>query len=157
MEAFNACAIFRESCYYCDYAKLPRVGDCTIADFWGIGRYGTPFLQSTRKGVSLVLANTNKGKTALDNLREVFIEERELEEALVENHNLKAVSRKHPYRDDIIKAFLDNDISLDEINANYHLLDKSLKGKIKILADKIGFYDIVKAVYDNYRFWKGKR
>jgi coenzyme F420-reducing hydrogenase beta subunit len=157
MEAFNACAIFRESCFHCDYAKVPRVGDCTIADFWGIGRYGTAFPHNTRKGVSLVLVNTSKGKDALKELQDVFIEERELQEALVENHNLKAVSKRYPQRDDVIKAFLDSDISLDEINNRYNLLDNSLKGRVKTLADKIGLFDVAKAVYDTYKVWKGKK
>ena len=85
MEAFNACALFRESCYQCDYARLPRVGDCTIADFWGIGRYGVRFQHSTRKGVSLVLANTDKGRAVINELEDVFVEKRSLAEALIEN------------------------------------------------------------------------
>ena len=115
------------------------------------------FPHNTRKGVSLVLANTNKGTVALNELQDVFIEERELQEALVENHNLKSVSRRHPQRDDVIKAFLDCDISLDEINDRYHLLDNSLKGKVKTLADKTGFFDVAKAVYDYYKIQKKKK
>ena len=43
MCAFEKAALFRQSCYICPFAKLPRVGDCSIADFWGIGRHGKPF------------------------------------------------------------------------------------------------------------------
>lgn len=157
MEAFNACAIFRESCYHCDYAKVPRVGDCTIADFWGIGRYGTAFPHNTRQGVSLVLANTGKGKAALNALYDIFIEERDLKEALVENHNLKAVSKRHPYRDEIVRAFLDKNVPLDEIDSKYHLRDKSIKGMIKTLADKIGLFDVAKTVYDVYKVHQVRR
>lgn len=157
MEAFNASALFRESCYHCDYARLPRVGDCTIADFWGIGRYGTPFRHNTRKGVSLVLANTAKGRAIINELGNVFVEERALKEALIENHNLKAVSRKHPKRNEIVSDFLRKDTSLGEINQRYHLVDTSAKTRIKIWATKTGIFDFAKAVYDIYKVYKGSR
>ena len=156
MEAFNASALFRESCYHCDYARLPRVGDCTIADFWGIGRYGARFQHSTRKGVSLVLANTNKGRSVINDLEDVFIEERSLEEALKENHNLKAVSKRHLYREEIVTAFLNKQMSLDAINDKYHLVDTSLKSRIKVIATKVGLFDVVKTVYDYYKMTKHK-
>lgn len=151
MEAFNAGAIFRESCYKCKYAKIPRVGDCTIADFWGIGRYGTPFNHGTKQGVSLVLTNTEKGLTALKNLKESFIEERQLEEALIENHNLKNVSKQHNRRDEIVAAFLNQDMSLDDINKKYNLCDRSIKAVAKNLASRMGLFDLAKSVYDFYK------
>jgi F420H2 dehydrogenase subunit F len=88
MNAFDACAIFRESCYHCKYAQTQRVGDCSLADFWGIGRYGTPFKYDVLKGVSLVLVNNQKGEEALNGLQDTMIEERTLKEALIENHTL---------------------------------------------------------------------
>mgnify|MGYP000019515393 CR=1 FL=1 len=56
-------------------------GDCSIADFWGIGRHGKSFKHNVLKGVSLVLANNAKGINAVQNLQESFVEERTLDEA----------------------------------------------------------------------------
>lgn len=54
MYAFN----YRYSCYDCKFAKIPRQGDITLADYWGVDKY-FPDLDRT-KGVSLVLINTRK-------------------------------------------------------------------------------------------------
>ena len=80
MYAFDKAVLFRKSCYACPYARLPRVGDCSIADFWGIGRHGKSFKHNVLKGVSLVLANNAKGINAVQNLQESFVEERTLDE-----------------------------------------------------------------------------
>lgn len=58
---------YRDSCYECPFATSKRVGDLTIGDYWGIEKYnpellmenGGPFL--SRRGISCVLANTEKG------------------------------------------------------------------------------------------------
>lgn len=148
MEAFDRCALFRKSCYSCPYAKIPRVGDCTIADFWGIGRHGIPFRHDVMKGVSLVLVNNKRGEAALNSLEDVFMEERSLDEALIENGNLIRPSKSHPKRDSIIKAFLDGETSLAEIDRRYNIVDKSMKGLVKMYASKLGLFDFVKRVYN---------
>lgn len=43
MAAFDKSALFRKCCYHCRYASAKRIGDCSIADFWGLGRQGIPF------------------------------------------------------------------------------------------------------------------
>lgn len=151
MNAFDKSAIFRNSCYSCPFAKLPRVGDCTIADFWGIGRHGAPFRHDVQKGVSLVMVNNNKGHSFTDKLEDVFIEERDLDEALIENHNITHPSVAHPKKNDIIAAFLDEDIDLDVICKRYHLTDRSIKGVIKELADRLHVFDGVKFIYNKIR------
>lgn len=151
MRAFDQSALFRSSCYSCPYARLPRLGDCTIADFWGIGRHGKPFKQNVLKGVSLVLANNKKGEETISQLEDVFMEQRTLEEALVENHNITHPSVQHPRRNLIIRAFLNPNKSLDEIAVEFDLIDNSLKGKVKELASKWHVFDMVKSVYNKYK------
>ena len=49
----------RPACYTCPFARLPRVTDVTLADYWGVGsRY--PQYDDNR-GTSLVLVNTPTG------------------------------------------------------------------------------------------------
>ena len=151
MKAFDRSALFRRSCYSCRYARLPRVGDCTIGDFWGIGRHGTPFRHDVSRGVSLVMANNAKGEKALSGLAGVFIERRTLEEALAENHNIIHPSVKHPQRDKIIRSFLDTSKSLGEIASVYGLVDKSVKGAVKDLMCRLNMYNVAKSVYNKLK------
>ena len=53
----------RPACYTCQFARLDRYSDITLADFWGIERIA-PALHDPR-GVSLVLANTLQGARAI--------------------------------------------------------------------------------------------
>lgn len=49
------------ACYHCFFATKERVGDITIADFWG---FKAPTLDwvNTGKGISLILLNNDKGQ-----------------------------------------------------------------------------------------------
>lgn len=151
MEAFNASAIFRKCCYSCEYSSIPRVGDCSIADFWGIGRYGVPFKHDVMQGVSLVIVNTEQGKKTLEELEEVFVEQRTLREALIENPNLKTPSLYNPKRDAIISAFLNPSRSLVDIDKEFQLVDHSLKATVRNWVDKVGLFNVFKRVYNWYK------
>lgn len=148
MKAFTASAIFRKCCYQCRYSSIPRVGDCTLGDFWGIGKYGIPFEYDTRKGVSLVLANTAQGEAALHQLTDCFVEERTLEEALMENHNLKGPSERHADRESIISDFLNPEVSLKKMATKYKLVDFSMKARINNLATRWGLFDFARRLYN---------
>lgn len=50
---FLGSSSYRECCYHCQFAKLPRVGDVTLADFWGAER-DERFKRFARHGLSLV-------------------------------------------------------------------------------------------------------
>ena len=64
MYAFN----YRYSCYDCKFAQIPRQGDITLADYWGVEKY-FPALDRT-KGVSLVLINTRKAIEVWNTVKE---------------------------------------------------------------------------------------
>lgn len=51
--------ILRPCCYACPYKTVNRVGDISIADYWGIEKAAPEF--DDNKGVSLVLVNSDKG------------------------------------------------------------------------------------------------
>ena len=57
----------RESCTECPFAGKERVGDLTIGDFWGIESIDKEI--TDRKGTSLLLVNTEKGRGLLDAIR----------------------------------------------------------------------------------------
>lgn len=53
-------------CENCKYQSVPRYGDLTIGDFWGLSKYDkeTDF----SKGVSVVLTNSEKGKEYIEEI-----------------------------------------------------------------------------------------
>lgn len=55
-------------CQDCKYQKLPRFGDLTIGDFWGISKHDKT--SDFSKGVSVVLCNSDKGKRFLESISE---------------------------------------------------------------------------------------
>lgn len=149
MSAFDKAAIFRKSCYTCHYAKTTRVGDFSIGDFWGLGHQGEPFKYDMTKGVSLLIVNSEKGRTIMKELGEDdFYVKRTLEEAAARNHNLTKVSARPQNRDAVIQAFLDEKMSLDDIEKKYHLIDRSLKKRLSQLSSKLGLYDLLKKLHN---------
>ncbi len=57
--AFSKCMLAKDSCKYCRFARIPRQGDITIGDYWGLGRRKPEW---KGKGPSIVLLNNQKGK-----------------------------------------------------------------------------------------------
>lgn len=54
----------RESCYHCQYKKLPRLAaDISIGDFWGIEDKSA---EDMFKGISVILVNSDNGQKLLD-------------------------------------------------------------------------------------------
>lgn len=95
--------IYRESCYHCTYATPERVGDITIADFWGIGTR-TPFLHNVENGCSLILPNTKKGEVLFKAISPMIeYELRDWDEAFKVNHQLYKSTKKPAKRDLAIK------------------------------------------------------
>ena len=60
---------FRYSCYNCPFARIPRQGDITLADYWGVKEF-FPDMDETN-GVSLILLNTETGVQIFDNVKDV--------------------------------------------------------------------------------------
>lgn len=71
----------RKTCGSCLYARLPRVADLTLADFWG---YRGRLLEiNPDRGVSLIAVNNDKGKRLLGQIsKQVHLEKTEAAVAL---------------------------------------------------------------------------
>lgn len=125
MGAFFKGLTYRESCFRCPYANLKRMGNFTIADFWGIGRHGKPFKKDVSSGISLVLDNCGRMITLIDELQKhAYIEERDIKEAVAENGNLKHPLERPESRDSAVKDLLDEKITLLDYSGKYGLLKK---------------------------------
>ncbi|AOS82747.1 hypothetical protein BIU88_00425 [Chlorobaculum limnaeum] len=84
-QAFMRNLISRNSCYSCKFARIPRIGDITLGDYWGIG-FKKPFFYDITKGVSLVITNSLKGNDILNKYKRLlFLEKRTIDEAVTKN------------------------------------------------------------------------
>lgn len=102
--AFLYCKTYRESCYECKFANKNRVGDITLADYWGIQKAHPEFYDEN--GVSLVLVNTEKGNKCLTNIKDKLdIIESDYDKASVMNSNLVHPSKRPSCRDSIYDGF----------------------------------------------------
>lgn len=91
IRAFLRDNILRPNCYHCQYASIRRVSDFTIADWWGYKGKSAQDKDFDRKGVSLIMCNTEKAVNIVKML-DMKLDERTLEEAIRTNHSLK-----HPF------------------------------------------------------------
>jgi len=81
VRGFHFSITLRLSCYQCPYATIVRRGDVSLADFSKIGEI-QPFEHSVKGGISLVLANTEKGEAMLATCSDrLHLEQRTLAEA----------------------------------------------------------------------------
>lgn len=102
--AFLYCKTYRESCYECKFANKNRVGDITLADYWGIQKAHPEFYDEN--GVSLVLVNTEKGNKCLTKIKDKLdIIESDYDKASVMNSNLVHPSERPACRDSIYDGF----------------------------------------------------
>lgn len=81
--AFLSGLDYTENCYYCNYACSARVSDITLGDSWG----SELPKEEVKKGISLILANTSKGKYLL-NAIQIAIQPVDKEKAIKENNQL---------------------------------------------------------------------
>lgn len=87
LNAFTSNYTLRYSCYNCKFSQIPRQGDITLADFWGVENFIKDI--SKHHGVSMILINTHKGDVVFNSLKhECEWEETELKNAIKYNANL---------------------------------------------------------------------
>lgn len=91
--AFLSCMALRKSCETCPFSQLPRQGDLTIGDFWGISRYDASL--NDKNGTSVVLVNNQKGMRMIELISESLNLKKEvpIEYAINGNKNIE-----HPFR-----------------------------------------------------------
>lgn len=66
MKSFLCDRALNKACYSCPYAHIPRQGDITLGDYWGVAHYHPDW--PLGKGISAVLAGSVRGKTALQDV-----------------------------------------------------------------------------------------
>lgn len=67
-KGFLSNVYLRPSCYECPYAKLPRIGDISLADFWGYE--GSLKGNNDNEGLSIVIISSDKGQKVFDEIKD---------------------------------------------------------------------------------------
>jgi coenzyme F420-reducing hydrogenase beta subunit len=98
MISFLSALSYTENCYSCKYAQEKRPGDITLGDSWGTELSENEW----HKGVSLVLCQTEKGKSLLE-LAKIKLVDVNIEKAKSHNHQLEHPSKAPKSRDRFVK------------------------------------------------------
>ncbi len=89
----------RPICYDCPFAKIPRVSDITLGDFWGV-----PKELDDPRGVSVVIINTPKGKNLFERVSNIKKIKVSLDKIIYGNPRLvNGHLERSPYRKDFYK------------------------------------------------------
>ncbi len=107
LQAFFANVSLRESCYDCKFARMPRTGDFTMGDFWGV-----PKEMNDKKGTSVIFLNTPKAEIIFKNIEDKFVKVKEYPVSLPIKiqPQLKGSVAKHPARKDFFKMLENNNL-----------------------------------------------
>ncbi|MBR2869447.1 MAG: Coenzyme F420 hydrogenase/dehydrogenase, beta subunit C-terminal domain [Clostridia bacterium] len=112
---FHHSLYFRPSCSHCKFSYPKRQGDITLGDYWGIEKINKE-LQS-KKGVSLVRFNTDKGREYLEFLKKsgnVYYTSYSF--ACDENYQLRKPSQDHRNREKFFKLLRKGYSVIDAVN-----------------------------------------
>ena len=87
----------RKVCTHCHFAKLPRIADITVGDWFG-GKKGEE-LDPQNKGLSMIVANSEKGKKYISKIsHRLFMKEYPLTEAVAESEHLAKSPKENVLR-----------------------------------------------------------
>lgn len=107
MKAFLWDVILRPSCYECKAKAGTSHADLTLGDFWGIDRI-EPSIDDN-KGVSLVLANSIKGKELINKAVELNVFAADYDKAVYYNPAIVNPVKPHPKRNYFFQHFNSTD------------------------------------------------
>lgn len=136
MKAFLKNASLRDSCYNCSFKKKNRLSDITLADFWGIKNVAPEM--DDDKGTSLVIVNSEKGKTLFDNiLKDINYKRVDFEIATRYNPSMTNSVKPHKNR----TLFFDNldSMEFDKLVKKYIPDDNLLRKVAKKIWHRIKF------------------
>lgn len=130
MEAYFNCFLYghisRICCYSCPFARVERVGDITLADYWGIKKHHPEV--NTKNGISLVLLNSPKGEATWNKCKsQVNFICSEIEYAFEKNYNLEhptnfVEARNYSYQ----LAFADYNVFMKHYLHKHRILHKQI-------------------------------
>lgn len=133
----------RPCCYKCRYINYNRPSDITIADFWGIEKI-RPELDNN-KGTSLVIINSERGKTIFDKVKSYAIVHQVQKQDSAQRALLRHAEAKEN-ADDFWRNY--SELGFEWVASKYAKQGKRehLKYALLILLHKLGLLSILRKV-----------
>lgn len=128
-----------KSCYSCGFNTLPRVGDITLADCWGIINIDKNFYETNKDtGISLVLINNEKGKNLFNKIKKnIIYKEQNINDYKLYNPRIF----NGEYTDDMLKKrkeFFDKELNISFKIKRYSIkTNKLIMNKCRNIIKKI--------------------
>lgn len=105
MRLFLSDVALNRCCYDCRYAGLPRQGDVTVGDFWGVQNLHPDW--PLRDGVAAVLVNSPAGEAAMAAVADALVCRRVPFREVYDGRDMLHDKRQHgvhPYRARVLRA-----------------------------------------------------
>ena len=100
----------RPSCYDCLFKGIPRIGDITIGDFWGIEKIDDSL--SDDKGTSMVFLNNKKGQSFFEQAKEELIWKKVKLSDILEGNRTAIMKNRLPYPNDVDREAFFRDLDV---------------------------------------------
>lgn len=145
--AFLPCLSVRPQCQVCNYAKLPRLGDITLGDFWGVQKYDPKLTDG--KGTSIVSVNSEKGAAMLNKIRQklLLLEKIDINHILTHGQPFARPFRNNPRRTRFLRMLRDCSFEKSLSCCEGNKFDFALIGMNGDSYGEIfGFYALYKAI-----------
>lgn len=136
MKAFLNDLCLRPSCYACKFKGLHRLSDITLADFWGANEIVSDMYDN--KGISLVLANNEKGKNIIHNIsKNLLTKEVRINDAV--RYNLSAIksASRNPNRTIFMEQLNTDNFEYMVTKYCKNTLSKSIRKIIRVALRKL--------------------
>ena len=95
-QGFHNGLTLRECCYDCEFAEIPRQGDISLGDFWGIGDHDKTLDDDI--GTGAVLINSKKGKCLFERIENSLKMKKEVPIDWLRDNRIHAKREGSPYR-----------------------------------------------------------
>lgn len=115
-----------KTCGQCIHSTIPRRADITLGDYGG-NDYNIYSKENRKKGISLLIINSKKGKDIFDLIKtKMYYEEKLLDDLLVSQKNISTSNKIHPNRE----KFFEDYLNLGFTYIKKHYLKAPLKNKL---------------------------
>ena len=126
--------ILRPACYECRFARINRVTDMTIGDFWNIENNIPDFY--SERGTSLVIVHSDKGLNIWENINDEY-EWRECSREQCWQENLEYPTERPTYRDRFWKDYKRYGIQFVIKRYGTDCIDAKIMRKIRFVMEKL--------------------
>lgn len=125
----------RPSCYECKYARFPRIGDISLADFWGYE--GELSKKNSNSGLSIIILSSLKGTELFNNIKNELVYHSVSEEYVKQKSRhaylppVKNYDRKRFFKDF-------NSLTLEQLSEKYikpHTFSQKVFRKVRRFVD----------------------